>query len=178
MNQTIFQSDSKYLLKSKFFSVEETGFTLEDTKQKVHTLVERLPTVNIFPISDKGEIYLVNEYRDFFGKKILSAVAGFMDIDGESSLDAAKREVNGKLGITAFHWEELLKVEIGASVIKATEYLFLAKDLEVGRPNEHIELITISLRKAMEKVLTGEIFISSCIIGILLLNSLYKEGKI
>ena len=182
MKQTIFQPDSKHLLKSKYFSVDETEFTSEDGTKKMHATVERIPTVSIFPISDKGEIYLTHEYRNFFGKKILSAATGFMNIKGESPLDAAKREVNEELGITAFHWEELLKVAIGVMVIRATEYLFLAKDLEMGRPklsaDEHIELITIPLHKAAEKVYSGEIFISSCIIGILLLNSLSKEGKI
>ncbi len=181
-NKTIFQEDAKQVFHSPLFTVEETKFLTPNGNQKTHYIVNRLPTVDIFPITDNYEICLVREYRKFFDKKIIAAASGFMDKDNETPLQAAKRELQEELGIHASQWEELAKVELGSSVIKGTEFLFLAKDLEFGksRPeeDEDISLVRIPLHKAVEKVFTGEIFISSSIIGILLLNTLKKEGKL
>jgi ADP-ribose pyrophosphatase len=66
--------------------------------------------------------------------------------------------------------------------VKATSYLFLARDLSLGEQeleeDEQIEVVKIPLEKAVEKVISGEITGSATMIGILMLDKLRREKKI
>jgi 8-oxo-dGTP pyrophosphatase MutT (NUDIX family) len=116
------------------------------------------------------------------GKTIISAPAGFMDKDKETPLQAAKRELEEEVGITANQWEALTNVGLGNSVIHSKAYLFLAKDLTFGKASpeedEHIELCKMSLQEAVGKVMIGEISGVTNMFGILFLDRLKREKKL
>lgn len=169
----------KTILKEKLFDVKETKFESEKRKRYKQYDIERKPTVSIFPLTEDYEIYLISQYRYLYKKSISEAVAGFID-EGETALAAAKRELKEETGITASQWEQLTKVEMATSVVKGTNFLFLAKDFafENSVKEEEITMVKLSLDEALEKVMNGEIFMSATIIGVLLLDRLRKEGKL
>ncbi len=171
----------KTILKTDLFSVKEIKFLSAKGKKKIHHIAKRNPTVSVFPLTDTYDIYLVSQYRDTLGKIALEAVAGFMDKD-ETSLAAAKRELKEEAGISAAQWEELARIEMASSVFKGINHLFLAKGLEKTLQNlqddEDIKVVRISLNDAVDKVMSGEINVSSSVIGILLLDKLRKEKKL
>ncbi len=148
----------------------------------IHHQVERLPTVDIFPLTDTYELCLVSECRPMLGKTILSVPAGFMDKENEIPLQTAKRELQEELGITANQWEKLQTVELGNSVIHAKAHFFLAKDLTFGAPSpeedERITLVKLPLSEAVQKVMAGEISGVCSMTGILLLDRLRREKKL
>lgn len=171
----------KNVFKAKLFTVEEIKLQLPDKKEKIHHLARRNPTVTVFPLTDSYDLYLVSQYRYMLEKKTLEAMAGFID-SGETSLQAAKRELIEETGIVAHQWEELSRIELAGSVFRAQAHLFLAKDLTFGKPqpeeDEEIELIKMPLQVAVAKVITGEINHSASMIGILMLDKLRKEKKL
>ena len=71
------------------------------------------------------------------------------------------------------------EIELAASVVKSTNYLYLAWDLNMGeaRPmeDEEIEVVKMPLHEAVQKVLTGEINHASSMIGILMVDKLLKN---
>lgn len=170
----------KKVFKAELFEVEETKIQL-NKNIKTYDDIYRKPTVSVFPLTNLYEIYLISEYRRLHKKNVLAAVAGFVN-EGESTLNAARRELKEETGIIAAHWEEIARIEMAASVIKATSHLFLAKGLEIEKPaleeDEKITLIKLPLSKAVEKVMLGEINISPAVIGILLIDKLKREKKI
>lgn len=165
----------KSVYKAKFFEVKEEKVLLPNNKKHTLATVERRPTVNVFPLTDTNDLYLISEYRQMFKKRILEAVAGHID-ENETSLAAAKRELKEEIGMSAFQWEEIARIQKSASVIKETSHLFLARDLELGKPEpeegEDITLVTLSLKEAAAKVMNGEINSAATIIGILMLDKL------
>jgi len=171
----------KSILKSRFFEVKEQEVALPDNKKRVYQTVERLPTVNIFPILSNDKIYLISQYRPMFGKRILEAIAGHVE-ENETTLAGAKRELKEEVGITAFQWEEIARIQKSASIIKETAHIFLAQDLELGEAQpdegEDIALIKLSLAEAMEKVVSGEINDAVTMIGIFMLDRLKREKKL
>jgi len=171
----------KVVYKARLFEVKEQEVLLPNNKKHIYATVERRPTVNIFPLTDTDDLYLISEYRQMFKKKILGAVAGHID-DNETSLAAAKRELKEEVGMSAYQWEEIARIEKSSSVIKETSYLFLARDLEQGVPNpepgEDITLVKLSLNEAVAKVMSGEINNSATMIGILMLDKLRTERKL
>jgi len=165
----------------KLFKVKKQKILLPNGKEREYSIVERQPISVIFPISDKLELYLISQFRYLFDKKILEAVAGHID-EGETPLEAAKRELKEETGITASDWKEILELETSASVIKSSVHVFLAKGVIFGKSDpeegEKIELVKMSIENAIKKIMDGEIKTAATIIGVFLLDKLNKEGRL
>ena len=168
----------KNVLKTFAFDVEEYDISLTSGRKVIHTVVKRRPTVVVIPVTEDGYVYLIKQYRYLFGEILLEAVAGFVDKD-ESPLHAAKRELKEETGISAGSWEEVAKLDMAASVIKAQVHLYLCRDLELGTPepeeDEDIEVVKMSLKDAIDKVLQGEITTSATATGLLLIDKILKR---
>jgi ADP-ribose pyrophosphatase len=171
----------KSILKKELFEVKQLSLKDQKGKLKKQFITERNPTVCVFPITKKYEVYLIKQFRPMHGKIVLEAVSGYIE-KKESSLAAAKRELKEETGISADQLEEFARIEIAGSVLKSRSHLFLATGLEEGEKNlqddEEIEVVKMSLSNAAEKVLTGEINHSSSVIGVLMLEKLKREKKI
>ncbi len=172
---------SKTVLEEKFFRIIEVEVGEKEGKKIYHKVVEANPTVSIFPITNKYEIYLIDQYRYFYGKKVLGAISGNID-KGETALVAAKRELEEETGLAATQWELLSQIELSRSVVNRKAYLYLARDITLGKAHpeddEDITLVKIPLSEAVEKVFSGEITHAASIIGILMLDKLRKEKRL
>ncbi len=171
----------KVVYKARFFEVKEQKVLLPNNKKHSYTIAERLPTVNIFPLDDTCNLYLISQYRYMFNRRVLEAVGGHVE-KNETSLTAAKRELKEEIGMVGSHWEELARIEKSASVFKETAHLFLVRDLEQGKPEpetgEDIILGKLPLKEAGEKVMSGEINNAATMIGIFILDRLRMEKKL
>lgn len=171
----------KTVLKSKLFEIVQNTIELPNKSKHKHEDVYVRPAVYIFPITDKNEIYLIYEYRYLLKKTILSAIAGHCN-KGETSIQAAKRELQEEAGLIASQLEELLRFNTENSVVFSQKHLFLAKELEIVEKSleedEEIELVKMPMCDAVEKVFSGEISGAGTIIGILLLDKLKREKRI
>lgn len=171
----------KIIHKYRLFEIAQNTIKLPNDKENVYEDIYVQPSVFIFPLTAKNEIYLIYEYRYLLNKRVLSAVAGFCE-KGETSIQSAKRELAEEAGLVASHWEEVLRVETENSLVKSRKHLFLARELEkVERSleeGEDIELVKMPLKEAVKKVFKGEISGAGTMIGILLLDRLRREKKI
>ncbi len=165
------------VLKAKLFSLEKYHLLI-NKKKKTHYVVSRVPVVCIFPLSQTGELYLISQYRYIFRKTILEEVAGHVD-ENEDIQVAAKRELLEETGIRARRWKKFSKLELSASVVASTMHFFLATELSFGKrqvqDDEEINLSPLSIDKAVEKVMAGEIFTAGAVAGILMLKELQKR---
>lgn len=171
---------SKKIFSANLFDVHEEILDTDDKQYTFHTAYAK-SAAGVIPITPKGEIYLVDQYRYVFGKRMLGIVAGFLE-DGETALQAAQRELLEEAGINAGQWELLAKSEISRSTMKQTYNIFLARDLEVGQQHlideEDIEVVKMPLREAVEKVMNGEIFHSPSMTAILMLDKLKQQKRL
>src|SRR5690348_4984523 len=107
---------SKKISSAKLFDVvEETLFA--KGKNYLFTSVYTHPTASVIPITPKGEIYLIKQYRYMFGETMLGIISGFID-EGETPLQAAKRELKEEAGIEASQWEQITKITAMRSVVQ------------------------------------------------------------
>ncbi len=171
----------KSIPKSELFEIKEHTVETPSGKNIIHHNVYRDPSVLVFPLTDNDDLYLAKQYRYLYKMITLEAVAGFIG-KGETSLSAAKRELKEETGITAMQLEEIARIYISGSVVRAYEYLFLAKELQEDTANpdedENIEVVKIPLKFAVEKVANGEIIHGGTMVGILLLEKLKREKKL
>lgn len=169
----------KEILSVPLFSVSENTLQLPNGKQIKHYDVHRRPTVDVFPLTEQGEIYLIKQYRHMYKKTILEAIAGHIDI-GETAQQAAIRELQEEAGISAKTIQEIGNVYLSGSVLHSHSSVFVAKDLTIGEAHpdesEEIEVIKMSLGEAVEKVLSGEVVTAVSAYGILVMEQLRRKG--
>ncbi len=92
---------------------------------------------------DDGFLHLVRQPREAVGEEgLLEIPAGTLDVDGESELECAKRELVEEVGIAAERWELLRAIYPTPGWAEETTTIFLATDLrEVGaEPDEGEEI--------------------------------------
>jgi 8-oxo-dGTP pyrophosphatase MutT (NUDIX family) len=174
-------TSEKTVLNTPLFDVKKLEIVLPTGSKRTHYVAERLPIVCILPLTDDYEVYLISQYRYLLGKTIVEAVAGHVEKD-ETPLFAAKRELKEETGIIATQWEELTRVETGASAFRSKVHIYLAKGLELGKPepmeDEEIALNKMPLKEAAQMVENGKINHSTTMLGILLLDRLKREKKL
>lgn len=142
-----------------WLSVRKDDVTRPDGLPGTYSVVEIKQGVCV--IAWQGDqVYLTSEFHYAVGRTTLEAVSGGRD-EGESCLEAAKRELKEELGITANVWKPLMTVDpFTASVVSPTA-LFLATDLEFGERQlegtERIQMVQRSISNAYADVCKGTI---------------------
>src|SRR3989442_10620 len=101
----------KTILESQHFHVKENKLKLPNGEIRTHRNVYKGPSVFLFPLSKKHELYLIRQYRYLLQKEVIEAIAGYVD-KGESSIAAAKRELKEEGGIEAGQIEELARLDL------------------------------------------------------------------
>lgn len=170
----------KPILQADLFSVVETKLDIKGTIH-THRNIYRPPIASIFPIAEDGQIYLIKQYRYLHGEIFLEEIAGHIE-KGEDPIVAAKRELQEEAGLTAERWQQFGAFIGTSSVVKSSINLFIARDLTLGKSSpeedEEIELVKMPLEEAVDCVMQGKIKNSIASLGILLLFSMQKEGKL
>ncbi len=135
--------------------------------------VERINTsgaVVVAPVTARGEIVLVEQYRVPLGARVVELPAGLSgDLPGtehEAMIEAARRELYEETGFESARWEFLLEGPSSAGLATETYSLFLARDAHRtgqggGDEKEDIEVHTVPLARIrdwlQEKVREGAV---------------------
>ena len=95
--------------KNPWIEVTEDQVIRPDGKPGIFGLVNMKPGVSVLALDESGFVYLTDEFHYAIGKDSIEVVSGAID-NIESSLDAAKRELEEELGIKAEEWIDLGEV--------------------------------------------------------------------
>ena len=101
--------------------------------------------VTMIPHDDE-HLWLVRQPREPVGEAaLLELPAGKLDVEGESPLECAKRELAEEIGKSAGEWRELKRFYVSPGLTEEIMYLFLATDLQDTEhdadPHERIEIV-------------------------------------
>jgi ADP-ribose pyrophosphatase len=100
--------------------------------------VRHTGAVAIMAYREPGEVYLVRQYRHPVLHECWEPPAGLLDIEGESLVDAAARELAEEADLTAATWHTLIDYFPSAGGSSEVVRVFLARDLsEVPAPERH-----------------------------------------
>jgi 8-oxo-dGTP pyrophosphatase MutT (NUDIX family) len=124
---------------------------------------------------DERFLYLVRQPREAVGEEaLLELPAGKLDVEGESPIDCAQRELAEEVGKAASRWRELKRFYTSPGFAEEEVIVYLATGLEdaQGRPDEEERLEVVAwpldeLDRAIEECRD-----SKSLIGMLLLRDL------
>jgi ADP-ribose pyrophosphatase len=123
-------------------------------------VIEMKAGSTVLAINAQNEAYLVKEFKYGIGRASTELISGAIE-DGESPLDAAKRELEEEAGLTSEDWIDLGVIDPFTTVVQSPNYLFLALAVKAGesRPDEGelLECIRVPFATAMEMVMRSEI---------------------
>lgn len=124
---------AKLVFKGKFFDIYRWRQRMFDGSYETFERVKRLPSVQV--IAAKGNKVLLLKERHPARRGIRYSVPGGRMEEGESPLEAAKRELLEETGMAASKWK-LLKTYRESGWFTWDVYLYLAKDCRWVREAE------------------------------------------
>jgi ADP-ribose pyrophosphatase len=110
------------------FSVRIERFRHDDGEEVERELVRRTDAAGIVAYDDE-HVWLVRQPREALGTYILELPAGKLDIEGESALQTAQRELAEEIGREAEHWEVILAFHPTVGYSDELVHLFAATGL-------------------------------------------------
>lgn len=133
---------------------------LPDGREAVREVIRHPGAVCVLPIDENGDAYFVKQFRYAFDKVTLEAPAGKLE-KGEDIKEAALRELKEETGLFAGKITYLGEMYTTPALIDEIIHLYIAEDLSLGEQSldedEFINVEKMSLVKAAEKVMNGEI---------------------
>jgi ADP-ribose pyrophosphatase len=143
-----------------WLSVRCDRVTRPDGKPGTHSVVTIKPGISVLAVDDARNVFLTDEFHYAIGRNTLETVSGGID-EGETAEEAARRELQEELGLLADELIPLGTVDPFTSSVCSPTGLFLAKGLTQTDADpegtELIRLVKLPLKRAVEKVMSGEI---------------------
>jgi ADP-ribose pyrophosphatase len=158
-----------------FIEVRRERFRHEDGDEVSRDAVTHPGAVGIVALDDERNLWLVRQPREILGvPDLLEIPAGKLDVEGESPLEAGKRELAEEIGKQAEHWEPLPAFYPSPGLTDEKVHLFLATgitDVKERPAAEENERIDIEVRPLADlDALIAEVEDAKTLIGLLLLR--------
>ncbi len=152
--------DSQVKYKNPWISVREDQVIRPDGKDGIFGVVEMVAGASVLPLDSEGFVYLTKEFHYAIEQDSLEVVSGAIE-EGETELEAAKRELKEELGVEANEWIDLGMMNPFTTVVKSPATLFLAKDIRFSEANpegtEKIDLVKVKFDDAVKMVMDSQI---------------------
>lgn len=138
-------------------------------RKATREVVEHGEVVAVVPLLEGKDVLLVRQYRLPAARTLLEVPAGGVDA-GESSEEAAQRELGEECGQQADRLERLGGFYLSPGFCSEFMHLFLATELRPvparPEPDEEIAVVRLSLAEALRLIRRGEIQDGKSIIGL------------
>jgi 8-oxo-dGTP pyrophosphatase MutT (NUDIX family) len=163
----------------RVISVRIDEFRYEDGSAAEREVVVHPGAVGIVAYDDEL-VYLVRQPREAAGEeRLLEVPAGKLDVEGETPLETAKRELAEEIGKRAGRWRELKRFYTSPGFADEQVELFLATDLSdadaEADDEERIEIVAWPLDELDAAI--AECADSKSLIGLLMFRDLRRAGE-
>lgn len=161
---------SKKIYKNPWIDVREDQVIWPSGKKGIFSVVEAKEGSTILALTPDAQVYLVKEFHYAQNEYAYEAPSGGID-RGETPLQTAKRELKEETGLVAKKWTNLGFIDPMTVFLRSPNHIFLAEELEEGRPDDQekalIELKKFSFKDVLTMINKGEITHSATIVAVL-----------
>lgn len=160
MNLEEKQISSEYKFKGKIINLRVDEALLPNGATSTREVVEHNGGICVVPITEKGEVLMVEQFRYPYSEVVLEIPAGKRDGD-EEPLEGGKRELKEETGAVAENYTFLGELYPSPGYCGEIIYMYLATGLSYGDTNpdddEFLDIKKIPLETAVEMIMNGEI---------------------
>lgn len=122
--------ESRYIIRRPWLTARVDKVRLPDGRvNPEHYVLEYPEWVNVIAITPDDKFVMIRQYRHAFDCVLTELVAGVSE-DGESPLEAAKRELLEEAGYAGGDWSELMTIGQNPSICDNLTHCFLAQGVE------------------------------------------------
>ncbi|MBK5306563.1 MAG: NUDIX hydrolase [Frankiaceae bacterium] len=145
-------------------------------------VVDHPGSVAVVALDDDDAVVVVRQYRHPIGRELDELPAGILDVQGESALLSAQRELAEEAGLAADRWDVLVDVLTSPGMASEASRIFLARGLrEVERhvqEHEEAEMTSfrVPIRELVTGVLSGRYENALLIAGVLATDAAFRDG--
>lgn len=148
---------SKIVYKNPWIEVREDQVIRPDGNEGIFGTIDYGKGVSVVALNQKKEIYLVKEFSYAINRVSIVVPTGGVD-EGETSLEAAKRELREETGVVAQKWQKIGEADPLITILSCPHDLFFAVDTEVFEKEEtEIEVLKVPFEEAYKMVLDNKI---------------------
>lgn len=152
---------STEIFKGRVLRLVKDDITLPNGRKSVREVIRHKGAVCVVPVTDKGEVVIVKQYRYPFDEVLVEIPAGKLDTVDEIPLEAAKRELHEETGAVADSIKYLGEYYGSPAILDEKIYMYLAEGLHFGEQelddDEFVETERIPLEKLCTMIMNGEV---------------------
>ena len=160
MNLEEKQLSYDYKFKGKIINLRVDEALLPNGSTATREVVEHNGGICVVPITENGEVLMVEQYRYPYSEVVLEIPAGKRD-GNEEPLEGGKRELREETGAVAENYTFLGELYPTPGYCGEIIYMYLATGLSYGETDpdedEFLNLKKIPLETAVEMIMSGEI---------------------
>ena len=160
MNLEEKQLSFDYKFKGRIINLRVDEALLPNGATATREVVEHNGGICVVPITENGEVLMVEQYRYPYGEVILEIPAGKRD-GNEEPLEGGKRELREETGAVAENYTFLGELYPTPGYCGEVIYMYLAPGLSFGETDpdddEFLNVKKIPLEKAVDMIMKGEI---------------------
>lgn len=154
------------------FSVVRARFRASSGEEFTRDIVHHPGAVAVVPLHDDGTVSLVRQFRASLEADLLELPAGLRDVEGESDVETARRELIEEAGLRAGTLEHLVTFHNSPGFCDEDVAVYLATDLnDVPHDRQGVEeqamtMERITVTESLAMVDDGRITDAKTIIGL------------
>ena len=170
----VLSSDHRF--SGSVFAVRTDAVRMPDGSVANRDVVTHPGAVAILALDSDGSVVTVRQYRHAVGHELLELPAGLLDVEGESALASARRELFEEAALAAQEWAVLVDLYNSSGMSDEAIRVYLARGLSEASDQdpfepEHEEVSMTVERYPLEELvrmaLAGELVNGTAIAGVL-----------
>jgi 8-oxo-dGTP pyrophosphatase MutT (NUDIX family) len=173
---------SDVVFEGKIWNIRRDRFAYAGN-EIVREYVDHTGAVAVLALDDEGRVCLIKQYRHPVATREWELPAGLLDFEGESALDAAKRELAEEVDLVASDWTVLSDFHTSPGGNNEALRIYLARGVtaapeEFARTDEEseIEKRWVALDEVVDAVLERRVQNSILAIGVLAAHTSRARG--
>ena len=167
-------SGRKRLLTGPVITVDDLEVTAPDASTHHRQVVGHPGAVSVVPLTDRGTVVMIRQYRAALDAELLEIPAGKRDLAGEPPERTAERELAEEVGLAADVLIRLAEFHNSPGFSNEHSIVYLAQGLHdvphqrQGVEEVHLTVVEVPFDEVVTLIATGEIRDAKSIIGLLM----------